>query len=650
MERDLYKTIIQTSIDGFWIMDMQGNILDVNDAYCRMIGYSREELLKMRIPDVEAVEKPEEVSAHIRRIEEAGRDHFETKHRHKDGRMIDVEISLNYMKTTDQIFIFAHDVTERKKAEAELRDSEERFRTIFDNVNDGMLLADVAVKKFYIGNNAICQMLGYSLEEIKNLGIADIHPKEDLPYVMEQAERQIRREIALAKDLPVKRKDGSVFYADVNTSLVTLAGRKYLLGIFRDITERKKIEEAILKTNRCFLTFGPTAALNIKNIVETAGSVLEGTCALYNKEEEELLCTTQGWNIPGDFDTEDKKQGHICYDVIKKAADVPLVINDLEKTPYANTDPNVLKYKLKAYIGCAVKVNNKPVGSLCVVFQQPKSFTQNETEILSILAKAIGIEEERRQADEELAEAYLELKHAQEQLIQSSKMAAMGQLAAGISHELNQPLTGIKGFAQAALMEIEEKSPLTDDLAQIVEQADRMDRIIKNVRFFARKADFKFEEVEINKPIEDAFMFFNEQLKVHNIKVIKHFAKNLPKISADSNQLQQVFLNLLTNAKDAIDVLKRPDGGKITLKTSLTKDRKYIRIIFKDMGCGMPKENQQSVFNPFFTTKSPDGGIGLGLAIVYRIIENHRGTISFKSVEGKGTMFKILLPVGGGYR
>ncbi len=132
------------------------------------------------------------------------------------------------------------DITERKRMEEALRNSEGRFRAIFDNANDGILLADEATKKFYAGNNKICQMLGYSLEEIKNLGVTDIHPKEDLPYVIGQFEGQARGEIVLAKDIPVKRKDGSILFADVNSSLVTVAGRKYLLGVFRDITEQER--------------------------------------------------------------------------------------------------------------------------------------------------------------------------------------------------------------------------------------------------------------------------------------------------------------------------------------------------------------------------------------------------------------------------
>ena len=133
----------------------------------------------------------------------------------------------------------------RKEAEETLRESEHRVRTLFDNVADGILLADIENNKFYFGNKMICQMLGYSMKEIKNLGILDIHPKKDLPYVVKQFEEQAKKRIQLARDIPMKRKDGSIFYADINSSPITLGEKTYLTGIFRDITERKRAEEQL---------------------------------------------------------------------------------------------------------------------------------------------------------------------------------------------------------------------------------------------------------------------------------------------------------------------------------------------------------------------------------------------------------------------
>jgi len=136
---------------------------------------------------------------------------------------------------------------ERKKAEQAIKESEHRFKAIFDNAADGILVADIEKKKFFSGNRMICQMLGYTEEEIKTLGVMDIHHEEDLPYVIDQFERQAKGEFALGSNIPVKRKDGSIFYADVNSASIKLAGKTYLIGFFRDITDRKRAEEALRK-------------------------------------------------------------------------------------------------------------------------------------------------------------------------------------------------------------------------------------------------------------------------------------------------------------------------------------------------------------------------------------------------------------------
>jgi len=165
------------------------------------------------------------------------------------------------------------------------RESEEKFRSIFDNGIDGILLADSESKKFFHGNKMICQMTGYSLEEIKTLGVHDIHPEEDLPYVIDQFERQLGNEFTLAKDIPVKRKDGSVFYTDINSTPITLAGKRYLMGFFRDITERKKAEEKLLETTQTLQSLIKTSPLAIC-VLDPAGYVL-----LWNPAAERIF----GW-------------------------------------------------------------------------------------------------------------------------------------------------------------------------------------------------------------------------------------------------------------------------------------------------------------------------------------------------------------------
>jgi PAS domain S-box-containing protein len=156
------------------------------------------------------------------------------------------------------------------------------YETIFDNAPDGILLADVENKNFYIGNKMICQMLGYSLEEIKNMGIRDIHAKEDLPYVIEQFEKQSRKEIVTAKDIPVKRKDGSIFYADVNSVSITLSGKPYVAGIFRDITERKKAE-ALMKLRYDLVEYAGTHSLEelLQKTLDEIGALTNSPIGFY---------------------------------------------------------------------------------------------------------------------------------------------------------------------------------------------------------------------------------------------------------------------------------------------------------------------------------------------------------------------------------
>jgi two-component system, cell cycle sensor histidine kinase and response regulator CckA len=272
---------------------------------------------------------------------------------------------------------------------------------------------------------------------------------------------------------------------------------------------------------------------------------------------------------------------------------------------------------------------------------QPFKGPKNDSRAVLVMAYDIT---PNKTAELELAESCRKLKEAQEQLVLTGKMNAMGLLAAGVSHELNQPLTGIRGFAQAALEETGKDNRISDNLVTIIQQCNRMENIIDGVQSFARKSPLTIERVNVNHVIEEMLGMMRSRLCAHNIKLFFSPAAGLPDVMGNANQLQQVFINLLANAADAIESCKRSSGGTITIASMVNGDGN-MEIRFNDDGCGISKEYTEKIFSPFFTTKRPEGGTGLGLSIAYGIIENHNGMIFVESAVGAGATFRVVLPV-----
>jgi signal transduction histidine kinase len=242
----------------------------------------------------------------------------------------------------------------------------------------------------------------------------------------------------------------------------------------------------------------------------------------------------------------------------------------------------------------------------------------------------------------DLEEANKTLRDTQAQLIQASKMAAMGQFGAGVAHELNQPLAGISGYTDLLLLKMEKDTPEWRYAKKVEDQCIRMTKIVSNLRTFARQSKFEYHETNINQAIDDALMLLGEQLRSHNINVKRTLAADLPKVLADANQLEQVFLNLISNAKDAID----PKGsGSISIVSRLSEKPVFVETLVADTGTGMDSATVNDIFNPFFTTKDVGKGTGLGLSISLGIIEDHGGRIEVHSVKDKGTVFRVILPI-----
>lgn len=267
---------------------------------------------------------------------------------------------------------------------------------------------------------------------------------------------------------------------------------------------------------------------------------------------------------------------------------------------------------------------------------------------LRILAQVISSAWERQKAEARLREAYEQLKNTQSQLVQSAKMASVGQLAGGVAHEINNPLTGVLNNVQLIKMMIESKESLCIDdfkelLGVIEESAMRCKRITQSLLDFSRASKGVFVRASLNEIVEKVIALIEHELKSENIVIHKKLQPDLPGVLGDMQLLQQVVMDILVNARWAIK--KRPGGGNITLQTCHDSKNKKVHLDIADDGVGIPAENLEQIFEPFFTTKPIGQGAGLGLSIVYNIIKvHHHGTIAAESELGKGTTFKVSLP------
>ena len=320
--------------------------------------------------------------------------------------------------------------------------------------------------------------------------------------------------------------------------------------------------------------------------------------------------------------------------------------------------------KAAAYLAARELLNNLIVVSLALLIMsvivslfgarlitQPLVRLSGATRVVAKGQYDIQLESSSRDEIDDLAQSFntmaseldfreKALKGAQAALVQSEKMAAFGQLGAGIAHEIKNPLAGILGLTQLSLRKIEQDSALAKNLSIIEKETNRCTTIIQNLLKFARQEKVAFEPVEVNRVVEDSIAIVEHQLAMNRVTLQKNLAQEIPLISGNANQIQQVLINLMINAEQAME----GRAGDVTLTTS-NQNSGYVQIQVRDTGPGIPEDLQAKIFEPFFTTKEVGKGTGLGLSVSYGIIQEHGGDIQVKSASGKGTAFNISLPI-----
>ncbi|TSA58148.1 response regulator [bacterium] len=259
-----------------------------------------------------------------------------------------------------------------------------------------------------------------------------------------------------------------------------------------------------------------------------------------------------------------------------------------------------------------------------------------------------------KELEKRIEERTHELSQTQAQLFQTSKLATLGEVSAGLAHELNQPLTGISLAVTNVRKSIERELLTEEEIKEAIQDIEnnvrRMSNVITHIRTFARQDTLKFRQMDVNKSVESALSLLGEQLRLREIEVIKELAHDLPTIVGEPYQVEQVVVNIISNARDALNEKgkwdpKRIEGWSKKLEIRTSSKGKWVCVDISDNGVGMSAETEQRMFDPFYTTKEVGKATGLGMSISYGIIQSHRGRIDVEAEEGKGTTVSVKLPI-----
>jgi two-component system NtrC family sensor kinase len=538
------------------------------------------------------------------------------------------------------------DTTDRRLAE-------EKYRTLFQQMQEGVFLA-TPEGKLLDCNDAFVRMLGHdSREELMALNVdAEL-------YASAEQREVFRREVEQHNyvrnfEVSLRRKDGTLLTA-MESSFATRnpAGKiaRYQ-GFLLDISEKKRAEDEIRHRNRELNALNAMAViatqsfdldeilnLTLRQVISLLGGE---TGAVYLADAEEATFRRRAsW---GQRSSDRSRFSEVQFpegfgDLVTRSRTEVLTEEYMPHLPRAVAE-FIRGDSSHSSIWVLLWGKDQPIGMMGISSREKPEYTSNDENLLVAIGRQLSTTIEKVRLYEETCRAYEDLRRTQEQLLQSEKMSAVGQLIAGVAHELNNPLTAILGYAQ--LLESEGLSERAMDfVSKLFKQAQRTHRVVQNLLSFARQRKPHKQEVEICKVLEETLALRDYDLKVNAITLHEEIEAGIPTVTGDPHQLEQVFLNIVNNAVDAM--LEKGRGG--TLKVRVFDRDGQVNIEFQDSGPGIKEPHK--IFDPFYTTKSMGKGTGLGLSICYGIIKEHGGEILASNCEEGGAMVQVRLPASG---
>ncbi len=604
MSEQKFRSLFNNLTDAVYIHDLGSRFLEINDAACKMLGYSRDEFLEMTPRDISSEENKKKIKKRLNHILNHGSHLFETVHIAKSGKAIPVEVSSTIISYMDKKAILSEvrDISERIEARHALKESEERFRGLYENALVG-LYRTTPDGEIQMANPALVKMLGYSSEEelkqrnLEKEGYDPDYSREKFKHILEVKDSIVGLESAW------KTKDGRIIYVLESARAVRdESGEiRYYEGTVLDITDKKYAQQE-----------------------------RDRLAALVNQASEAIILTDPDGNIEYVNLAYEKATGYSRDEVLGK--NPKIVKSGKHNLEFYKNLWDTIKSG-KTWQG--EFINRKKDGTLYYEDSFIFPIKNDKDEIINFAAVKKDITSQ---------------KQLEQQFYRAQRMESVGTLAAGIAHDLNNILSPIMMGVQILKKQDQNEKP-KKYLDAIEVSAKRGADLVKQVLTFARGVEGAQIHLNPKHLIKEIQQIIKEAFP-KNIELYVDIPKDVRMIKADPTQIHQVLMNLCVNAKDAM-----PDGGKLSITTenedvdksiakmhSLPKPGTYVKINVSDNGIGIPKDVQEKIFEPFFTTKEMGKGTGLGLSTTLSIVKSHGGFIDVRSEPNKGTTFNIYLP------
>jgi PAS domain S-box-containing protein len=636
-----YRNILENMEEYYLETDLKGNFIFFNDTLCRMLGYSREEIKNINYRRFIPPEQNQHIFAASNEVYRTGITKKIINHSviTKDGSIRYIERSIVLMRSaTGEPIGFSgigRDVTQRLEAERIIQKNERHLRLITDNIRDIIWTMDFNLCFTYL-SPSVLHITGFTPEQVMKMPFTSLLPPDTHMMVEQMLAEKLGEELSkeargeaidkketVTFELQIMRKTGEYFWVENRISFNRDENGKpfEILGVTRDISERKKAEEALRESEKRYRMIVENMSDSIAtldlNLQYTYQSPSIQRITGYSLEELKHLTARERL-------TPESK------DMVEKILAEALNYDSRKKPRRFGTQT----LEVEAY--------HKDGGT--VWLEITATFTRDENgNVAGLLITSKDISERRKTAQEK--------DKLEKQLVQAQKMETIGRLAGGIAHDFNNMLSVILGYADLAKLRMSDNHPVLNDIAEIKKAAIRSRDITTQLLAFSRKQIISPKVIDLNEMITHTNKAL-VSLIGEDVHLTCHLDENLQMISIDPSQIEQILMNLAVNARDAM-----PGGGRLTVATrNMCADNfycekhegftpgDYVCLSVSDNGIGMDKEILQNIFEPFFTNKETGKGTGLGLATVYGIVKQNNGVINVYSEPAYGTTFNIYLP------